>query len=281
MSTTGLKITVLSENTVGVPLGLAGEWGLALLVETPEAKILFDTGEQGFAVANAAVLGVDLSTVDALVLSHGHYDHTGGLKSFLRLRGRIPVHAHPDVFALHYVSLAQERYIGIPFRRVELESLGADFVFVSEPKEIAPGLWVSGQVPRRTSFEKGDARLFCLENGTRKADPFNDDMSLYAVTPKGLMIILGCAHAGMVNIVEHAREVTGVEKVYGILGGTHLGPVEESQRQATVDYLQRLGLQFLAANHCTGLPVIATLAQLFGPRFRYAPAGFVFELPLD
>ncbi|HIE11838.1 MAG TPA: MBL fold metallo-hydrolase [Desulfotomaculum sp.] len=280
MTKTGLKITVLSENTVGAPLGLVGEWGLALLVETPDAKLLFDTGEQGFAVANAAALGIDLKTVDAVVLSHGHYDHTGGLKSFLRLRGRIPIYAHPDVFALRYAALHQERYIGIPFRRAEIESLGAEFVFVTGPKEIAPGLWVSGQVPRRTGFEKGDARLFCLKDGARKPDPFNDDMSLYAVTSKGIMVILGCAHAGVVNIVEHAREVTGVEKIYGILGGTHLGPVAEEQRRATIDYLQRLGLEFLAANHCTGLPVSAALAHRFGDRFRHAPVGSVFELPL-
>ncbi|MGC7882683.1 MBL fold metallo-hydrolase [Desulforudis sp. 1031] len=277
-----LKITVLVENTVGVPLELVGEWGLALLMETPDAKILFDTGAQGHVVTNAALLGVDLPTVDALVLSHGHYDHTGGLKAFLQARGRLPVYAHPHLFDSHCSTVPRRRYIGVPFRWLELESLGADFVWVSEPREIAPGLWVSGEVPRRTAFEKGDARLVVWEdpqNGTAQPDPLRDDMSLYAVTPAGLVVILGCAHAGVVNIIEHAREVTGVDKVYGIIGGTHLGPVDEEQRRTTIDYLHKLNLRFLAANHCTGLPTMATLAQIFGPRFKYAPAGAAFELP--
>lgn len=277
-----LKVTVLVENTVGAPLGLVGEWGLALLIETPEARILLDTGAQGHVVDNAALLGVDLRTVDALVLSHGHYDHTGGLKAFLAVRGRLPVYAHPRLFDLHYSTAPQKHYIGVPFRLAELKSLGADFVWVGEPREIAPGLWVSGKVPRRTSFEKGDTRLIALadpDDESGRADPLDDDMSLYAVTRAGLVVILGCAHAGVVNIVEHARKVTGVDRVYGIIGGTHLGPVGEEQRRATIDYLQKLGLQVLAANHCTGLPTIATLAQAFGPRFKYAPAGATFELP--
>ncbi|MEW6426097.1 MAG: MBL fold metallo-hydrolase [Bacillota bacterium] len=168
----------------------------------------------------------------------------------------------------------------MPFCREELESLGADFVLGEEPREIAPGLLISGEVPRKTAFEEGDSRLFCLEDGKKAPDPLCDDMSLYCATPEGLVIILGCAHAGLVNITEHARQVTGVNRIYGIVGGTHLGPVADAQRDATIAYLQRLDLAFLAANHCTGLPVMARLAALFGARFHFAPAGASFTLPL-
>ncbi|MDQ0286930.1 7,8-dihydropterin-6-yl-methyl-4-(beta-D-ribofuranosyl)aminobenzene 5'-phosphate synthase [Desulfofundulus luciae] len=275
-----VKITVLSENTVGLPLGLSGEWGLALLVETAGTKVLFDTGERGNILANAAALGINLQEVDALVMSHGHYDHSGGMRDFLRLRGRLPVYVHPDFFALHYVSQPREQYIGVPFRQEELESLGADFIFEQEPQQIAPGLWVSGEVPRKTTFEKGDSRLFSLENDNKVADPFRDDMSLYCVTDEGVVIILGCAHAGVVNIVEHARQVTGIDRIYGIIGGTHLGPASKEQQEATIAYLKNLDLKFLAANHCTGLPVAARLAAIFGPTFHFAPAGASFTLPL-
>ncbi|MGB9825659.1 MAG: MBL fold metallo-hydrolase, partial [Desulfofundulus sp.] len=145
-----VKITVLIENTVGLPAGLAGEWGLALLVEKAGTKVLFDTGERGNILANAAALGINLQEVDALVMSHGHYDHSGGMRDFLRLRGRLPVYIHPDFFSLHYGSLPRPHYIGVPFRQEELESLGADFIVEQEPQQIAPGLWVSGEVPRKT-----------------------------------------------------------------------------------------------------------------------------------
>ena len=279
MDRTAVKITVLSENSVGASLGLCGEWGLALLLETAGKRILFDTGEQGHLVTNADALGIELRTMDALVLSHGHYDHTGGMRAFLRRRGHLPVYAHPGIYSLHYKSLPHDQYIGVPYCREELTGLGAEFVFTSEAEEIMPGLWVSGEVPRKTDFEKEDSRLFINKEGQKIPDPFVDDMSLYCVIPEGLVIIMGCAHAGLVNIVEHGRAVTGINRVYGIIGGTHLGPAPPEQQEATIKYLQGLDLQFLAANHCTGLPMSARLAGVFGPVFRFAPAGSAFELP--
>jgi len=276
-----LKITVLSENTVGVPLGLSGEWGLAMLVEIAGKRILFDTGERGSLLANAVTLGINLKSVDALVISHGHYDHTGGMQAFLKFRGRLPVYAHPDLFAYHYDNPDKPRYIGVPFCREELQSLGADFIFAREPKKILPGVWISGEVPRKSAFEKGNKGLFCLENGIQKTDMFHDDMSLYCVIPEGLVIILGCAHAGLVNIIEHAREVTGIREIYGIIGGTHLGPTEQAQQKATIAFLQSLKLKFLAPNHCTGQPMMALLAVIFGECFHFAPAGSSFTLPIN
>ncbi|HPZ42569.1 MAG TPA: MBL fold metallo-hydrolase [Bacillota bacterium] len=276
-----LKVTVVCENTVGTPENLVGEWGLCLYIEKDGRKILFDTGEQGNLLSNAAALGLDLKQVEALVLSHGHSDHTGGLRAFLRHRGRLPVYAHPALFTSHY-SADKHRYIGVPFCREVLENAGADFVLTREPREILPGLWVSGEIPRETPFEKPDNKLYCQENGKKiSPDPLLDDLSLYCVIPEGLVILLGCAHAGLVNIIKHARKVTGVSQVYAIIGGTHLGPAPASQQEAALTFLQGLDLCLLAANHCTGLPVIARLASLFGSRFRFAPAGSTFTLPLQ
>lgn len=260
--------------------GLLGEWGLALLLEVGDNKILFDTGEQGSVINNAAALGVDLGTVDLLVMSHGHYDHAGGMRAFLRRRGRLPVYLHPDFFISRYSSKPRQRYIGVPYRPEELASLGADFVFSQEPLEVLPGVWFSGEVPRITEFEKGDDTLFYLKGEERVADPVRDDVSLFCVTPEGILVVAGCAHAGLVNIVEHARRVTGIERVYGIVGGTHLGPVSRAQQEATLEYLRGLDLKFLAVNHCTGLPVIARMSQVFGSIFHFAPAGAAFSLPL-
>jgi len=279
MPASEIKITVLCENTVGVSAGVTGEWGLAMLVEKGGRNVLFDTGEQGRLVNNSNVLRIDLKTIDALIISHGHFDHTGGLRTFLQWRGRLPVYAHPDIFTLRYSTVPRKRYIGIPFNREELISLGADFIFLKEPAEIAPGIWISGEVPRKTDFEKENVNLLCSKNGICMPDPFYDDLSLYCVIPEGLVIILGCAHAGLVNIIEHARQVTGIDRIYGIIGGTHLGPAPPNQQEATIEFLMQLDLHFLAPNHCTGLPMMSRLASLFGSRFRFASAGTKFTLP--
>lgn len=281
---TSLKITVLVENTVGGPGGFTAEWGLSMLIETAGSTILFDTGSLGALVPNSRVLDLDLRTVDFVVLSHGHYDHAGGLPAFLRYyHRRLPVLAHPDLFTPRFArGGARLRHIGVPHRQVELESLGADFRFDEGPRELTPGLWASGDVPRRTGFEKGDQRLVVRDaNGEEKPDPLRDDLSLYAVTPRGLVIILGCAHAGLANIVEHARQVTGVDRVHAIIGGTHLGAVGASQQEATLSYLKALDVDFLAANHCTGLPMIAALSHLYRERFHFAPVGSRFTFPVE
>lgn len=279
MKSSEAKVTVLVENTVGLSFGLMGEWGLALLIEWAGRTILFDTGAHGSLLNNAAVLGADLRSVDTLVMSHGHWDHTGGMQSFLRRRGRLPVYAHPDFFAGHCMSAPHEHYNGVPYRQEELVSSGADFIFTTVPVQVAPGLWLSGEVPRQTSFETGDSRLYCLRGDERVNDPMADDMSLYGVTDQGLVIILGCAHAGLVNIIEYAKKVTGVDRIYGLIGGTHLGPVSKDQRDATLEYLSGLDLRYLAVNHCTGLPVMAQLKQMYGDLFHFAPCGTTLKLP--
>lgn len=275
------RVMVLVENTAGAMFRVRAEHGLAFFVEHDGHAFLFDTGQRGTVVENARVLGVDLGRIEAILLSHGHYDHTGGLRAVLEELGRgISVYGHPDVFSSHYVRDSRRepllRYIGIPFRKEELASLGAEFRLGREAVEVFPGVWWSGEVPRRTEFEEGDPRMVVLEEGGEREDPILDDASVYLVTPEGLVILLGCAHAGVINIVEHARSVTGVSRVRAILGGTHLGSVPESQVRATLEALEGLDFDLLAANHCTGLEIEAELRHRFGSRFAFAPAGAVF-----
>ena len=275
-----LKVTILIENTVGVPLGLLAEWGLSMLLDFGDERILFDAGEQGNLINNSQILGHDLRLIDRVILSHGHYDHTGGLFKFLQFRGAIPVYAHPDLFKGHYgrgLKGQADRYIGVPYCQNQLESFGAEFHWHSKPIELSPGLWLSGEIPRETSFEQVDDRLVEYKGGNLVRDSIQDDLSLFYMTDQGLIILLGCAHSGLVNIVEHAKKVTGQRKVRAIIGGTHLGPATPNQQRQTMDYLRELDLVCLAPNHCTGLAMLSKLASEFPNSFTGAMTGSTLE----
>lgn len=276
-----LKATILVENTVGVPLGLLSEWGLSMLLDFGDERILFDTGEQGNLIRNSQILGHDLGQINRVILSHGHYDHSGGLLKFLQYRGRVPVYAHPDLFIGHYrrgLNGQDDKYLGVPFHPEQLESAGAEFHWHREPVELRPGLWLSGEIPRTTAFERVEGRLVEHKDGQAVQDTIPDDSSLFYVTDQGLVILLGCAHAGLVNIVEHAKQVTGEDRVRAIIGGTHLGPATEHQQKLTIDYLRGLlYLTCLAPNHCTGLVMMSKLAAEFPGVFTWATAGTTLE----
>lgn len=277
------RITVLCENTVPTP-GLLGEHGFAAYVEAPGGNFLFDTG-QGFGlVQNSLRLQKDLRAVSKLVLSHGHFDHTGGLLAFLGLHGPCEVVAHPDVLGerFRWMPVGPEEKpvsIGIPWHDAYLTTRGARFTWHTEFTEIMEDVFVSGEVPRTTTFEAGDPKFVVRKNGGWSPDPFLDDYSLVLKTPKGLVVILGCAHAGLINILNHAIAKTGVENIYAILGGTHLGFSPDAQLEETIPRLKQYRVEILATSHCTGQRPIARLAAEFGKGFAFGHVGFTLTTP--
>ena len=193
------RVTILCENTVGKGIG-SGEHGFSAFIETDQGNFLFDTGNGHAVVSNSLVLNRDLRSIKKIFLSHGHNDHTGGLPEVLKLRGKIDVHAHPHIFSDRVAVIKDggketRRFSGIIYKRTYLELLGANFIFNLEFREVEPGLFLTGEIPKQTAFEKPDPRLHTEVDGKLVQDPLLDDQSLILDTGKGLVLILGCAHS--------------------------------------------------------------------------------------
>jgi 7,8-dihydropterin-6-yl-methyl-4-(beta-D-ribofuranosyl)aminobenzene 5'-phosphate synthase len=276
----GLRITTLSENTASME-GCLGEWGLSFLVESDEITVLFDTGQSYSAAHNAELLGVDLTKVDKIVLSHGHFDHTGGLKDVLsRIGKEIEIIAHPDIWQDKYAlgEGGEARYIGIPFSRKELEDLGARFRLTPEPVAISASIMTSGEIPQLTDYETIEPYLAVKENGDFRPDVFRDDQALIIKTPPGLVVALGCAHRGIINTLYHAQKISGVKAIDTVVGGCHLLSASEERIWQTIAALKELGVKRLGVCHCTGLEASTVMAGEFGQKFFFNNAGNVLEL---
>ncbi len=271
--------TVLCENSVAGSLGFIGEHGWAVHIETDNHNILFDTG-QGLGIShNSNLLNIDLAKIDGIAISHGHYDHTSGLPAVLSITGKKDVFIHPDAFHDRYWLKDDEcREIGIKYKKSHLESVGAVFQPNTSCTEIFPNIFLSGEVPRTSSFEQPDPYMKLPTEGDRwLQDQLPDDQSLIIRTEKGLTIILGCAHAGLINILNHVTNLFPEEKIHSVCGGTHLGFADPEQFTATVKALESFDLERIGTSHCTGLLNAAKLQNHFGDKFFFAAVGCKFK----
>ena len=257
------------------------ELGLSIVVETDDVNILFDTGASISASYNADVLGIDLSKIDKVVLSHGHYDHTGGLRQILGKMGKeMEIIAHPDIWAAKY-SRSQgrkDRYNGIPFQRQELERLGANFNLTTKPVRITDSIMTTGEVPMVTDFEEIEPVFFMKQDSGWQPDKLLDDQALIINAKPGLIVILGCAHRGPINTLYYAQQLTGVKSIHTVLGGSHLIHASEERIWLTIAAFKELGVQRLGLCHCTGLPAIMLIAHEFEDKFFFNNAGTRFNI---
>jgi len=277
-----LRIITLSENTTGTR-NLLAEHGLSILIETDEANILLDAGSGISASHNADSLGIDLSKIDRIVLSHGHYDHTGGLRQILlKMKKEVEIIAHPDIWAAKYARRQgrKDRYNGVPFQRQELESLRANFTLTTKPTKITDNIITTGEIPMVTDFEEIEPNRFFIKEKTGwQPDELLDDQALIINTEQGLVVILGCAHRGIINTLYHAQQLTGVKPIHMVLGGCHLAQASKERVRLTISALRELNVQKLGVSHCTGLPAAVMMAQEFDDKFFFNNAGTIIDIP--
>ena len=252
-TSSSVKLTVLVDNNAAE--GLAAEHGYCLWIEMPTQILLFDTGNKDALTENAKQLGKDLSMVDSLILSHGHYDHTGGVETVLDLSKKAQIYLHQGAFQPRYVkdgdSARPVRVPGNSLRALDRFEEKNRIHWATRPLTISADIGITGPIPRNNDFEDvgGD---FYLDPECSRPDLIEDDLALWIKTGQGLVICVGCSHAGIVNSIERVRAITGEDRIHTVIGGMHLLHASGQRLSRTVQALNRMEIGRLIPCHCTG-----------------------------
>lgn len=260
-----VRVTLVIENNT--PSGLIAEHGFAAWIEAGDECILFDTGQGSALEHNAQALDIDLRRAGTLVLSHGHYDHTGGLPHFLATNTTAPVLYGKGATIRRFSCHPEQAPRQIGMAPAALEALNAlpasRRTELASPHRLFPAIGITGPVPRIATFEDTGGPFYLDEN-KQHPDLINDDLSLWFETEKGLVILTGCCHSGLVNTIKHIRKITGIERVTGIIGGLHLLNAGQERVEATLGFLAECRPDFLVPCHCTGTHIAERLQREFG-----------------
>ncbi len=249
---TQLKISVLVENRASQTF--LGEHGLSFVIRSDNKTVLFDTGKGEILEHNIKVMNLNPEKIDALVLSHGHYDHTGGLEHLAKcLNTEIQVYAHPAALEPKFSkSSTVFKYIGISKNnRNYLQKLDTNLIFTEKPTKITENISCTGEIPRTNSIENRSTKFY-LDKTTSNPDIMRDDQALYINTEKGVVVLLGCCHAGFANTIDYIAKLAKTETIYAVIGGTHLRNANFAQLDFTASVLKKYQVQLFAPCHCSG-----------------------------
>ena len=248
-----VTITTLIENNPGEHLGLKSEHGLSYFIEVNGHKLLFDTGQSGTFIQNSKKLKINLRNVEYVILSHGHYDHSGGLRTLTRIATDFTLVMGQGFFDEKYSCKNNTSdYLGNNFDEKFLSDKKIAFKFVTKQlTELLPNVYVLTGFPRIHEDETINPRFMVKRNGKLQVDTFDDEILLAIDTPEGLVVILGCSHPGMKNMLDSAVKLIK-RPLYAVLGGTHLVEANKNNLLKFLEYLQNDSLQVIGVSHCTG-----------------------------
>lgn len=280
MNGINLSLTILSDNNAAECC--TAEHGFAALIETGTCTVLFDTGRENVLLPNATALGVDLSEIRQLVLSHGHYDHTGGVCDVLSLAPEADVYLHPGAFRKRYSireGMAKPTFMPDKVSATLAALPDGRMNFIEQPSVLPCGAGITGPVPRQTGFEDTGGPFFLDIEGS-VPDPIEDDLSIWFETHDGLVLIAGCCHSGIVNTLRYVTELTGRNRIAALIGGFHLSTASPERLNRTVEELNAFDIGRIVPCHCTG-----ETAALYFRRNLHCPvepgyAGMKLQFPL-
>jgi len=265
-----LSVTVLVEDT---PSGhFRSEHGLALWINYGDKQILFDTGQSNLLLNNAEILNIDLADTGAIVISHGHYDHTGGLSTVLDIAAKAKIYLHPAAAEPKFSQKASiTKYIGMSDSTKRIIQR-CHVIWTATPAQIFPGMSVTGQVPRMNDYEDVGGAFFVDEN-CQKPDQLLDDQTLFIESSKGLIVVFGCAHAGVVNTLDYISKLTGEKSIYAVIGGMHLLNASPIRIASTIETFKKYRVQKIVPLHCTGQKAMEDLEHTLGDKYLFLSTG--------
>ena len=260
---------------------LRSEHGLSLWIEYGDKRVLFDTAQSDLLLENAKRLRINVTEVNAIVISHGHHDHTGGLKAVLDIATNPTVYLHPAALEPKFARRGNKiKMIGMPdFTKEAIHTLVSDgnLVWTETPKGVFPGLFVTGQIPRNTDFEDADPAFFS-DRSCKKQDLLPDDQAMFLETPKGLVVLLGCAHAGVVNTLNYVEKLGAQKRIYAVVGGMHLSKAPKERIEQTIATFREYDVQVIGLAHCTGANAVKQFSRLLPRRCFLCAAGEKLEI---
>lgn len=269
-----MKIVVLTENTV-YRQGILAEHGLSLYIEKEEKRYLFDTGQSGVFLKNARSLDVNLEHLDGIILSHGHYDHCGGLEEFAKEFKLPNVYVRKEAFEEKFHQGKNNcRRIGIPW---SVDFIKENVIFTEEFQEIAKDIYVLGKIPLKNEFESVAEGMLVEVEGKRQPDLMTDEQMLIIRGKEGLYVFLGCSHVGVINALSYVEETFPGEHIHLLLAGMHLSQVSEKHLQKTMEELEKREIDRIIPVHCTGIMAITQMKRRFGERCEIVHAGKVLN----